>query len=93
MTNDSSVVWGRPAQVRSERLGITATVQVGRYINGTPEVVVVLRYDDYGPGWPGEEIPILFDGEFARSLGRVLVTSGREACASGFPQAVENGWG
>ena len=36
---------------------------------------------------------LCFDGGFARVLGRVLVNSGSQACARGYHQGVDNGWG
>jgi len=83
----------RPAEVRSDQTGQLAIVRVAQSAGAIPYVVVVLRYPDYGPGWEEEEIPLCFDGGFARVLGRVLVNSGSEACARDYPQAVEDGWG
>jgi hypothetical protein len=83
----------RPAEVHSAVSGLSAVVRLVQGVHGTPYVVVELRHPDYGPGWEAEEIPLCMDGGFARVLGRVLVNSGSEACARGYPQGVDKGWG
>jgi hypothetical protein len=79
--------WSSPVHVRSDRTGLTAEVRLAEGAVGIPYVVVILR------GWAEEELPLSFDGGFARVLGRVLVKSGHEACERGYPQGVEKGWG
>jgi hypothetical protein len=82
----------RPVEVHSDRTGLLGVVRPAQTRDGA-YVSLVLRYPDHGPDWEAEEIPLCFDGGFARVLGRVLVNVGREACARRYPQAVDKGWG
>jgi len=68
--------------------GLSAVVRLAQSLYGAAYVVLLLNYPGYD-----EEIPLCFDGGFARVLGRVLVNAGGQACALGYPQGVDNGWG
>jgi hypothetical protein len=79
----------RPVPVRCGRTDLAITVQVLQFEpvdgfpdSGRPFVNLTAGLPDYGPDHPAEEYLLCFGGEEAQTVGRVLLTAGRQASSA-----------
>jgi hypothetical protein len=88
-STDGSVHMSRPVHPRSSRTGLAVTVQLvqheridGYPFSDLPLISLVIRFPDDGPDHPAEEYAFSLDDELAQTVGRILVSVGRQAALS-----------
>jgi hypothetical protein len=82
-------------RARSARTDLTVTTQLFQDLpidsypdSDIPLIDLTIRFPDYGSDHPSEDYSFCFDSELAQAVGRMLLTTGRQAAR---PPAVQHG--